>query len=96
MSKLKVTLTDGSVVMIEGRRFSHYVAKIRFWFFLHKSGNESGFPITHIASVKRICTVPYAMITGSHADAKVAAIASIDFIVAKIGEQRARSILMSY
>lgn len=93
MAKLKITLQTGETLEIEGRRFSHYVANIRFWFFLHKTVGGIGLTVTHYESGKRVCEVPHHMIAACCNDTKVAAKMALDKLIEKAGPERVRSVL---
>lgn len=93
MAKLKITLQSGEPLELEGRRFSHYVANIRFWFFLHKTVNGFGLSITHCDSGKRVCEVPRHMVAACCNDTKAAAKMALDKLIEKAGAERVRSVL---
>ena len=93
MATLKITLTDGTIKEIEGRRFSHYVANVRFWFFLHKSLTGFGLTVTHVDSGKRVLEVPHHIQMACLGDDKAAAKMALDKLIEKAGAARVRSVL---
>lgn len=93
MAKLKITLQTGETLEIEGRRFSHYVANIRFWFFLHKTIGGVGLTVTHYESGKRVLEVPHHTVAACRNDNKAAAKMALDKLIAKAGPERVRSVL---
>jgi len=93
VAKLKITLQTGETLDIEGRRFSHYVANFRFWFFLHKTIGGVGLTVTHYESGKRVCEVPHHMVAACCNDTKSAAKMALDKLIEKAGPERVRSIL---
>lgn len=93
MAKLKITLQNGETLEIEGRRFSHYVANIRFWFFLHETIGGVGLTVTHYESGKRVLAVPHHTVAACRNDTKAAAKMALDKLIAKVGPERVRSVL---
>lgn len=93
MAKLKITLETGKTVEVEGRRFSHYVANVQFWFFLHKEIGGNQQVVTHYDSGKRVLYVPHHAIAACLNDAKAAAKMELDRLVSRVGEARVRSVL---
>lgn len=93
MAKLKITLQTGEVAEVEGRRFSHYVENVRFWFFLHKEIGGFGQVVTHYDSGKRVLHVPHYAIAAALGDVKAAAKGEIDKLVFRVGGARVRSVL---
>lgn len=93
MAKLKITLRNGETLEIEGRRFSHYVANIRFWFFLHKTIGGVGLTVTHYESGKRVLEIPHHMVAACQNDTKAAAKMALDKLIAKAGPERVWSVL---
>lgn len=93
MAKLKITLQNGKPLEIGGRRFSHYVANIRFWFFLHKTIGGVGLTVTHYESGKRVLEIPHHMVAACQNDTKAAAKMALDKLIAKAGPERVRSVL---
>jgi len=93
MAKLKITTTTGETVEVEGRRFSHYVANCRFWFFLHKEVGGNMLTVTHCDSGKRVCGVPHFSVAACLNDSKAAAKMELDKLIARVGEARVRSVL---
>ena len=93
MAILKITLESGEVVEVEGRRFSHYVANVQFWFFLHKEIGGNQQVVTHYDSGKRVLYVPHHAIAACLNDAKAAAKMELDKLISRVGEARVRSVL---
>ena len=93
MAKLKITLQTGEVAEVEGRRFSHYVENVRFWFFLHKEIGGFGQVVTHYDSGKRVLHIPRYVIAAALGDVKAAAKSEIDKLVSRVGGARVRSVL---
>ena len=93
MAKLKITLQTGETLEIEGRRFSHYVANIRFWFFLHKTIGGVGLTVTHYESGKSVLEVPHHTVAACCNDTKAAAKMALDKLIVKVGPERVRSVL---
>lgn len=94
MAKLTITMQTGDPLEIEGRRFSHYVANIRFWFFLHKTIGGVGLTVTHYDSGKRVCEVPHHTVAACCNDTKAAAKLALDKLIEKCGPERVRSVLV--
>lgn len=93
MAKLKITLESGEVVEVEGRRFSHYVANIQFWFFLHREVGGVRWVVTHYDSGKRVLYVPHHTLAACLSDTKAAAKMELDKLISRVGEARVRSVL---
>jgi hypothetical protein len=93
MANLKITMRNGESLEIEGRRFSHYVDNIRFWFFLHKTIGGVGLTVTHYESGKRVCEVPHHTVAACWNDTKAAAKMALDELITKAGPARVRSVL---
>lgn len=93
MAKRKIFMADGSFLEVEGRRFSHYVGNIQFWFFLHKTVGGHGLTVTHFESGKRVCDVPHHVVAACLNDTKAAAKMELDKLVARAGAERVRSVL---
>lgn len=57
MATMKIKTSSGPVE-VEGRRFSHYIGNVRFWFFYHRSTDHVAMQqVTHHASGIRVCFV---------------------------------------
>lgn len=93
MAKLTITTQNGESLEIVGCRFSHYVANIRFWFFLHKTIGGVGLTVTHYDSGKRVCEVPHDMVAACRDDTKAAAKMALDKLISRVGPERVRSVL---
>lgn len=93
--KRKITLQTGETVEVEGRRFSHYIANVQYWFFLHKEIGGNRQVVTHFDSGKRMLFVPHHTIAACMNDTKAAAKMEIDKLVARVGDARVRSVLAS-
>lgn len=93
MAKLTITMQNGESLEIVGRRFSHDVANIRFWFFLHKTIGGVGLTVTHYDSGKRVCEVPHHMVAACRDDTEAAAKMALDKLISRVGPERVRSVL---
>jgi hypothetical protein len=93
VAKLKITMPTGETLEIEGRRFSHYVANIRVWFFLHKTIGGGGRTVTHYDSGKRVLEVPHHTVAACCNDAKAAAKMALEGLIKRVGAERVRSVL---
>lgn len=91
--KRKITLQTGETVEVEGRRFSHYIANVQYWFFLHKEIGGYRQVVTHFDSGKRMLFVPCHTIAACMNDTKAAAKLEIDRLVSRVGDARVRSVL---
>ena len=93
MAKLKIPLQTGETLEVEGRRFSHYVANVQFWFFLHKEIGGNRQVVTHYDSGKRVLFVPHHAIAACLNDPKAAAKMELDKLISRVGGARVRSAL---
>lgn len=55
---------DGTREMrsIEGRRFSHYINKVQFWFLVHRVDHSAAARVTHMASGKSVIDINHTTI----------------------------------
>ena len=92
--KIQITTSKGRAE-VDGRRFSHYVDGVRFWFAFHKATDHAAtYVVTHIESGKRVCFVPHIALAAALGDDIAAARGEIDKLVARVGAPRARSVLV--
>lgn len=79
---------DGTREMrsVEGRRFSHCVNCIQFWFLVHRVDHSAAARVTHIASGMWVIDIPHAMLA-SKVSMSIPSIAreEIDKLVAQKG-----------
>lgn len=95
MTTLIIPTSTGAMVEVTGRRFSHHVQGVQFWFFLHESINSNAQTVTHYASKKKFCDVMATERFACLGDDKMAAKMAIDRVIARVGEARVRSVLAS-
>lgn len=86
----KFTLaTAGGPVEVEGRRFSHYINNVRFWFAVHDAHDRSNLVVvTHIDSGMRVCQVPFLSLQAALGDRPLAARAALDALVERAGAEK--------
>jgi hypothetical protein len=95
MATIKLNM-GGKVVKVEGRRFSHYVKNVRFWFGFHKSVDHvAQYQVTHLDSGNRVCFVSHNAMLASLQDDIAAARSEIDKLVERAGADRVYAVLNS-
>lgn len=94
MPKIKLTMADGQVIETEGRRFSHYVGNIQFWFLLHKPVDAPfGYDVSHKDSGKKVLRIKQTSLAACCGDEKAAAKMDLDALINRVGAPRVRSVL---
>lgn len=95
--KLKITQTDGKISKVEGTRFSVLIADTKHWFFVHAAtgcgGADAVRAVTDYESGRRIAVVTSSQFCAALRDEVGAAKMAIAALIAKVGEQRIRSVL---
>jgi hypothetical protein len=84
---------DAEYVEVEGRRFSHYINNIRFWFIVHKGLDSQLLAVTHWDSGVRLVDVPFLRLQACRGDEVAAARNTLDALAVEKGEQRVYEVL---
>lgn len=93
MATFKIA-TAGGPVEVEGRRFSHYISNIRFWFIVHSAHDRTNqLVVSHQASGHRVCLIPVLRLSAHRMDQVSAARATLDELCASKGAERVYSVL---
>lgn len=76
--------TANGPVTVEGRKFSHYIKNVQFWFFYH-SDELGNVTVSHVKSGLKITNVQRITIQAFLRDTKGAAKHSIDLLADRVG-----------
>lgn len=91
--KVMLAMLDGTRQPVEGRKFSHYIGGIQYWFAYHTPiGQNYGLQVTHLETGNKVCMVD-AITRQAHLDDKSAAKATLDLLIAKVGADRVRKVI---
>ena len=91
MAKITLKTIKGDMI-VEGRKFAHYIGNIRHWFAYHTPlGQSFGTQITHIETGFRVCEVGNGTIGCCRNDVKAAAKMELDRLIQRVGVARFES-----
>ena len=78
---------------VEGRKFSHYIGNIRYWFAYHKPYKQMfGLQVTHLDSGFKVCDAA-GLVTATLGDDKAAAKMALDQLIKRVGAEKIRSVI---
>ncbi|CAJ0901191.1 hypothetical protein R1479_04596 [Ralstonia mannitolilytica] len=94
MSKtFKVAGSDGPIEAEQLGTFAFYIQNIQFRFVVTRLPGAPTADVTHRASGKRICAIPFIALQAAVGDYIVAAKGELRNLVDRVGEARVRSVL---
>lgn len=93
MSEFRVRMKAGDIQRVPGRKFSHYIGGVQYWFFYHEGLSEHGLTVSALDSGLKVLHVPINSRMAALGDDKLACKAEIDKLIARVGADRVRCVI---